>query len=105
MQVLEYVGQFVDLVDGRPDGVVAAVAGRDPPLKDGRVFLPNLRTVQVHQSGSLRITCNQFANFEVEITEPWLLSISIANYTKKNVRLDYRVTRQVGDYILLTLIW
>ena len=43
LQVLEYVGELVDLVDGGPDAVVAAVAGRDPPLEDRRVFLSNLQ--------------------------------------------------------------
>ena len=43
LQVLEYVCQLVDLVDGSPDAVVAAVASRDPPLEDGRVFLTHLQ--------------------------------------------------------------
>lgn len=43
LEVLEYIGELVDLVDGRPDAVVAAVARRDPSLKYGRVFLTDLR--------------------------------------------------------------
>ena len=43
LEVLEYIGELVDLVDRRPDAVVAAVAGRDPSLKYGRVFLTDLR--------------------------------------------------------------
>ena len=43
LEVLEYIGELVDLVDRRPDAVVAAVARRDPSLKYGRVFLTDLR--------------------------------------------------------------
>ena len=61
LQVLEYVGQLVDLVDGRPDAVVAAVVGRNPPLKDGRVFLPHLRRTM-----QLQFNCESIP-FEVAI--------------------------------------
>ena len=43
LEVLEYIGELVDLVDRRPDAVVAAFARRDPSLKYGRVFLTDLR--------------------------------------------------------------
>ena len=47
LEFLEYIGELVDLVDGRPDAVVAAVAGRDPSLKYSRVFLTDLRKKEI----------------------------------------------------------
>ena len=55
LEVLEYIGELVDLVDGRPDAVVAAVAGRDPSLKYSRVFLTDLRKKRKFLGSAIRL--------------------------------------------------